>query len=141
MQFTATNVCSPHKYLFISWSRENMVAKTNKIRLAIHPKKKAFNAIMVCWCISASIYLSQNTYAICLLLACTQPAILKDLPILAIYLYLDQNQILWKEHCIIQILFMECITFKLEDSKNCWHVQKDIFWIFITTAGTLLNIF
>ena len=105
------------------------------------PKKNAFNTIKVCWCISASIYLSQNTYAIFLLLACNQLAILKDLPIISIYLYLDQNQIAWKEHCIIQILCMECITFKLEDSKNCWHVQKDMFWIFITTAGTLLNIF
>ena len=133
--------CPPHIYLIISWSRETMAAKTNKIRLAIHPKENAFNTIKVCWCISASIYLSQNTYAIFLLLACNQLAILKDLQIIAIYLYLDQNLILLKEHCIIQILFMECITFKLEDSKNCWPVQKDMFWIFITTAGTLLNIF
>ena len=143
MLFTATNVCHflhIHISLYLDPGKPWLPKKIKLGWLSIQ-KKTAFNTIKVCWCINASIYLSQNTYAIFLLLACNQLVILKDLPILAIYLYLDQNQILWKEHCIIQILFMECITFKLEDSKNCRHVQKDIFWIFITTAGTLLNIF
>jgi hypothetical protein len=32
-----------------------------------------------------------------------------------------------KNIALFRYYFMECITFKLEDSKKCGHLQKEIF--------------
>jgi len=43
-----------------------------------------------------------------------------------------------KNIALFRYYFMECITFKLEDSKQCRHLQKEVFWIFVITTRTLL---
>ena len=95
----------------------------------------------MCWCINASMCAPK--YLCNLFTSCMQSTgySWKSSNTSNLFLPRTNSNFMKRNIALFRFYFIECITFKLEDSKKCRHLQKEIFWIFITTTKTLLNTF